>query len=123
MPFDGFVAGPNQSAEHPIGEDGMRLHQWVLGTASWREQHGKEGGDRTPDSDIVDEVVEGVDAYVMGRRMFGGGDGPWDETWTSWWDEDPPFHRRSSCSPTRPARRWRCRASPAVIHVEYDVVR
>jgi dihydrofolate reductase len=24
--------------------------------------------------------------------MFGGGDGPWDETWTGWWGEDPPYH-------------------------------
>jgi hypothetical protein len=61
----------------------MRLHRWVLDTASWREQHGMEGGDRSPDSDIVDEVAEGVDACVMGRRMFGGGDRPWDETWTT----------------------------------------
>jgi dihydrofolate reductase len=28
----------------------------------------------------------------MGRKMFGGGDGPWDETWTGWWGENPPFH-------------------------------
>jgi dihydrofolate reductase len=28
----------------------------------------------------------------MGRKMFGGGDGPWDETWRGWWGEDPPFH-------------------------------
>jgi dihydrofolate reductase len=24
--------------------------------------------------------------------MFGGGDGPWDETWTGWWGDDPPYH-------------------------------
>ena len=33
-----------------------------------------------------------VGAYVMGRKMFGGGDGPWDEKWTGWWGEDPPYH-------------------------------
>ena len=90
--LDGFVAGPNQSVEDPIDEGGMRLHEWVFKTDSWRGQHGLEGGERTVDSEVVDEIVQGVGAYVMGRKMFGGGDGVWDETWTGWWGEDPPFH-------------------------------
>ena len=90
--LDGFVAGPNQSIENPIGEGGMRLHEWVFATDSWREQHGLDGGERNADAEVVDEVVRGVGAYIMGRKMFGGGDGPWDETWTGWWGEDPPFH-------------------------------
>jgi dihydrofolate reductase len=90
--LDGCVAGPNQSLEEPLGEGGERLHEWVVATASWREQHGKEGGERNADSDVVDEVVRGVGAYIMGRKMFGGGDGPWDESWRGWWGEDPPFH-------------------------------
>jgi dihydrofolate reductase len=90
--LDGFVAGPNQSVQNPIGEGGMRLHEWAFAAESWRAQHGRDGGEAGPDSEVVDEVVEGVGAYVMGRRMFGGGDGPWDETWTGWWGDDPPFH-------------------------------
>jgi dihydrofolate reductase len=90
--LDGFVAGPNQSIENPLGEGGMRLHEWGLGTESWRAQHGQEGGERGADSEVVDEVSQGVGAYIMGRKMFGGGDGPWDETWTGWWGEDPPYH-------------------------------
>jgi dihydrofolate reductase len=90
--LDGFVAGPNQSVEDPIGEGGMRLHQWMIDTDSWREQHGLDGGERNADAEVVDEVLQGVGAYIMGRKMFGGGDGPWDETWTGWWGEDPPFH-------------------------------
>jgi dihydrofolate reductase len=92
MSLDGFVAGPNQSAENPIGEGGMRLHEWALATASWREQHGLEGGERDADSAVIDTVSDGIGAYVMGRRMFGGGDGAWDESWTGWWGEDPPYH-------------------------------
>ncbi|MCW3001907.1 MAG: bifunctional deaminase-reductase domain protein [Conexibacter sp.] len=92
MSLDGFVAGPDQSVDDPIGKGGMRLHQWVFGTDSWREQHGLEGGERTPDAQVADEVAQGVGAHIMGRKMFGGGDGPWDETWTGWWGEDPPFH-------------------------------
>ena len=90
--LDGFVAGPNQSLENPIGEGGLRLHQWVFETASWREQHGEAGGARSVDSDIVRDLVKNVGAYIMGRKMFGGGDGPWDATWTGWWGEDPPYH-------------------------------
>jgi len=90
--LDGFVAGPNQSVENPIGEGGMRLHEWVFATRGWRAQHGREGGEPGPDSDVVEALSQGVGAYVMGRKMFGGGSGPWDEAWRGWWGEDPPFH-------------------------------
>jgi dihydrofolate reductase len=90
--LDGFVAGPNQSIDNPIGEGGMRLHQWAFQTDSWRAQHGLEGGERSPDDEVAAEVFEGIGAYIMGRNMFGGGDGPWDESWTGWWGADPPYH-------------------------------
>ena len=90
--LDGFVAGPNQSLENPIGEGGMRLHQWVFETASWREQQGEEGGAGGVDSEVADEVVRNIGAYVMGRKMFGGGGGPWDRSWTGWWGDEPPYH-------------------------------
>ena len=90
--LDGFVAGPNQSADHPIGEGGMRLHQWAFATRGWRAQQGLEGGESNDDSGVIDDLLRDVGAYIMGRKMFGGGDGPWDETWTGWWGEDPPFH-------------------------------
>ncbi len=90
--LDGFVAGPNQSLDNPIGEGGMRLHQWVFATSAWREQHGSEGGEHNLDSEVVDDVVQGVGAYIMGRKMFGGGNGEWDPAWKGWWGDDPPFH-------------------------------
>jgi dihydrofolate reductase len=90
--LDGFVAGPNQSPQDPIGEGGMRLHEWVFGTHAWLEQHGKEGGERNADSQVVEDAVRNVGAYIMGRKMFGGGEGPWDEGWRGWWGEEPPFH-------------------------------
>ena len=70
----------------------MRLHEWVFATASWREQHGLEGGEHSADADVADEVVQGIGAYIMGRKMFGGGEGAWDEAWAGWWGEEPPFH-------------------------------
>ena len=76
--LDGLVAGPNQSLENPIGEGGMRLHQWMFETESWLRQEAREGGVRNADSEVLDEAVENVGAYIMGRKMFGGGVGPWD---------------------------------------------
>src|SRR5918999_5634367 len=78
--LDGYAAGPNQSLENPLGEGGERLHDWVIPTEAWRRHQGLEGGEVSPDSEVVDEVVEGIGSYIMGRKMFGGGEGPWDET-------------------------------------------
>ena len=90
--LDGFVAGPNQTVKDPLGEGGERLHDWVFVTDSWRRQHGMSGGEHSADSKVIDEVVQDVGAYIMGRKMFGGGDGPWDETWKGWWGDNPPYH-------------------------------
>jgi dihydrofolate reductase len=92
MSLDGFVAGPNQTLEEPLGEGGERLHDWVVSTQGWRRQQGMEGGERNADSEVVEEVVQGVGAYIMGRNMFGGGPGEWDENWKGWWGENPPYH-------------------------------
>jgi dihydrofolate reductase len=90
--LDGFVAGPNQSFDNPIGEGGMRLHQWAFATDTWQRQHGSEAGDRTADSLVAEEVAQGIGAYIMGRNMFGPGRGAWDLDWRGWWGEDPPYH-------------------------------
>jgi dihydrofolate reductase len=90
--LDGFVAGPNQSLENPIGEGGMRLHEWAFVTDSWRAQQGLQGGEHNADAEVIEELFQGIGAYIMGRKMFGGGHGPWDETWRGWWGENPPFH-------------------------------
>jgi dihydrofolate reductase len=90
--LDGFVAGPNQSIDNPIGEGGMRLHQWAFATDSWREQHGESGGERSADSVVAETLMQGIGAFLMGRNMFGPGRGAWDESWRGWWGEDPPYH-------------------------------
>lgn len=93
MSVDGFVAGPNQSEEHPLGEGGMRLHEWVVKLEAWRQPHGRSGGEVNPSTEIVEEGMENIGAGVMGRNMFGGGSGPWgDDPWSGWWGDDPPFH-------------------------------
>jgi dihydrofolate reductase len=90
--LDGFVAGPNQSLDNPIGEGGMRLHQWAFATDTWNRQHGSEAGERTADSLVAEEVAQGIGAYIMGRNMFSPGRGAWDLEWRGWWGDDPPYH-------------------------------
>jgi len=91
---DGFVAGPNQSVESPLGEGGERLHEWAFSLAAWREPHGRQGGEVNESTRIVEETLENVGAGVMGRNMFGPvGGGDWgDERWNGWWGDDPPYH-------------------------------
>jgi dihydrofolate reductase len=91
---DGFVAGPNQSEENPLGEGGEQLHEWVVKLEAWRRSHGREGGEVNASSEIVAAAMDNVGAVIMGRKMFGGGPGPWDEEdpWSGWWGDDPPFH-------------------------------
>jgi dihydrofolate reductase len=91
--LDGFVAGPNQSEEHPLGEGGEQLHEWVFDLAAWRKPHGRDGGEVNASTPIFEEAIANVGATIMGRGMFGGGPGPWGEDpWQGWWGEDPPFH-------------------------------
>jgi dihydrofolate reductase len=92
MSLDGFVAGPNQNEENPLGEGGMQLHEWVVPLAVWRSSHGEEGGEVNASSEVLEESLENIGATVMGRNMFGGR-GAWgDEPWDGWWGDDPPFH-------------------------------
>jgi dihydrofolate reductase len=89
---DGYMAGPNQSEENPLGEGGMELHQWAFALRAWREQHGEEGGEENPSAAVLEEATANVGAVVMGRNMFGPVRGEWDRDWRGWWGEDPPYH-------------------------------
>lgn len=81
--LDGYVAGPDDSHEQPLGRGGEALHEWVVATKSWRERHGYEGGSTGVDSDMAETMAAGVTVIVMGRRMFDLG--------APYWGEDPPF--------------------------------
>jgi dihydrofolate reductase len=91
---DGFVAGPNQSEENPLGESGERLHDWIVALAAWREAHDMQGGEVNESAQIVQGSRENIGAGVMGRNMFGPiGGGDWgDGQWKGWWGDDPPYH-------------------------------
>jgi dihydrofolate reductase len=94
MSLDGFVAGLNQSVEHPLGIGGMHLHQWAFPLAVWRATHGLEGGEVNASTPVVEESLANIGATIMGRNMFGGHPGPWSAVnpWNGWWGADPPFH-------------------------------
>jgi dihydrofolate reductase len=93
MSLDGFIAGPNQTLEQPLGEGGEGLHEWGFGLASFRERHGMDGGETNADDEVVKESLAVQGAVVMGRRMFSGGAGPWedDPNADGWWGDEPPF--------------------------------
>jgi dihydrofolate reductase len=92
--LDGYVAGPEQSVQNPLGIGGPRLHEWVIPLKAWRSVHGLEGGEVNESSQVVEELVKGIGATIMGRNMFGGHPGPWDRSnpWIGWWGKNPPFH-------------------------------
>jgi dihydrofolate reductase len=94
MSLDGFVAGPSQSVDNPLGIGGMRLHQWAFPLRIWRAMHGMEGGEVNESTAVVNESLGNIGATIMGRNMFGGHPGPWDaaKPWNGWWGDDPPFH-------------------------------
>src|SRR2546429_316283 len=80
--LDGFVAGPDQSREDPLGKRGRELHGWHL------------GDERANDADATATgwLMRPRGAYVMGRNMFGPIRGEWDEDWRGWWGPEPPYH-------------------------------
>jgi dihydrofolate reductase len=79
--LDGFVAGPDQSRENPLGIGGLELHRWHL-------------NEPLHEADVCarDLLMRRRGAYVMGRNMFGPIRGPWDGDWRGWWGDEPPYH-------------------------------
>ncbi|MBS1846238.1 MAG: dihydrofolate reductase family protein [Actinobacteria bacterium] len=82
MSIDGFVAGPEQSRDDPLGKRGMEVHAWHLGDERANEA----------DAAAVDWLMRPRGAYVMGRNMFGPIRDEWDEEWDGWWGPEPPYH-------------------------------
>jgi dihydrofolate reductase len=93
MSVDGYVAGPEQSREEPLGTGGESLHEWAFATRTFREMTGEGGGDSGLDDERMRRWNENVGAFIMGRNMFGPIRGDWgDEPWRGWWGDDPPYH-------------------------------
>ena len=91
--LDGYVAGPDPSLEEPLGAGGEGLHEWAMAAQSWQARHGGEGGEPGADADVIQERLDATGASIMGRNMYSGGDGPWedDPMASGWWGDTPPF--------------------------------
>jgi dihydrofolate reductase len=92
--LDGYTAGPNQALDKPFGEGAEHLSDWMFALKSAREMFGEEGGETGASDDVVRERMSNIGAWIMGRNMFGGGPGPWNEKepWNGWWGENPLYH-------------------------------
>ncbi len=90
--LDGYIAGPHQSAEAPLGLGGERLHEWAFSTKWFRSSHGESGGETGIDDQVLQEAFANVGAAIIGRNMFGPVRGDWgDGSWKGWWGDNPPF--------------------------------
>jgi dihydrofolate reductase len=94
MSTDGYIAGPNQGLSEPLGVGGEQLHDWAVGLKFFKDMHGDPSDGKTGvDNDILVETFDNVGAVIMGRKMFGGGPGPWKgDEWKGWWGDNPPYH-------------------------------
>ena len=90
--LDGYAAGPDQSLGDPLGVGGERLHDWFVGTRTFRTMLGEDDGSTGLDDLVAASGDAGIGASIMGRNMFGPIRGPWtDESWTGWWGDTPPY--------------------------------
>jgi dihydrofolate reductase len=93
MSLDGYVSGPDQSEQNPLGVGAMKLHEWFFPLTEFKQMHGEQGGRSDASSPVVQERRANIGATIMGRNMFGPVRGLWpDESWRGWWGEDPPYH-------------------------------
>jgi dihydrofolate reductase len=91
--LDGYGAGPDQSAETPLGVGGEELHEWMIPTRTFQQQLGNEGGTTGLDDELTRRGFENIGAWILGRNMFASSRGPWpDDGWKGWWGDNPPYH-------------------------------
>ena len=90
---DGYMAGPDQDLDNPLGVGGPRLHEWVFKTHTGVRMLGEQGGDEGIDDRFMAQGDADIGATVMGRNMFGPIRGEWgDDSWKGWWGDNPPYH-------------------------------
>jgi hypothetical protein len=71
--LDGYVTGPDVSAEEPMGRGGEQLHDWMF-----------EGRPAAKSEAFQTDRFSNIGAVIIGRRMADLGIGPWGE--------EPTFH-------------------------------
>ncbi len=85
--LDGCYAGPRDDEHNwfkSLEAPGFfRVTRWATDAMAWRTRQHLEGGEQDVHSEVIAESFARPGAYVMGRRMFDGGERPWGE--------EPPF--------------------------------
>ena len=115
MSLDGYVAGPDQSEENPLGEGGERLHAWVVELEVWRKSHGHPGGEVNESTPVIEEQLANIGAGLMGRTcsarsaVVTGATAPGRDGGETTRRSTIP----SSCSPTTSASRSSLRTRPS----------
>lgn len=93
LSLDGFGAGPDQTLQNPLGVGGEELHKWMIGTRTFHEMVGKDGGTTDVDDRFTVRSFDNLGAWILGRNMFGPIRGEWpDDSWKGWWGTNPPYH-------------------------------
>ncbi len=69
MSLDGFIAGPNETPEHGLGDGGHRLHEWALGDDSSGSSGAPGRTTAGVNGRVVDEMMS-TGAVVAGRGTF-----------------------------------------------------
>lgn len=91
--LDGFGAGPGQDERNPLGVGGEILHSWLVGTRTFHQMVGTDGGSTGGDDDFAARGNANIGAWILGRNMFAHSRGPWtDDAWRGWWGDSPPYH-------------------------------
>jgi dihydrofolate reductase len=80
MSLDGYIAGPGDSNELPLGEGGEALFEWYFNGDTPSKYYSRFRLSKTS-AEVFDAEVESVGAVVTGRRTYDiarawGGDGP-----------------------------------------------
>jgi dihydrofolate reductase len=85
MSLDGFIAGPNGGAKNPLGDDGLKIHNWMFKQKAFLSHLKIEGGEtNNKDNDIIEETFNRIGANIIGKNMFVEGEANWPE--------EAPFH-------------------------------
>ena len=85
MSLDGFIAGPNGGPKNPLGDGGIKIHDWMFKQKAFLQHLQLEGGEtNNQDNDIIEDIFNRIGANIMGKRMFEEGEFNWPE--------ESPFH-------------------------------
>jgi hypothetical protein len=55
--LDGYVAGPDQSEQDPLGVGGEQLHEWLIALQAFQETH---GGEQAGEVNASTPIAEGI---------------------------------------------------------------